>query len=89
MRGIVIFVLVIFFLIFLAIAQTPGRFVAEASTPTACDRWVIAVIPIPADCSLTTQAPGCQPPEGWEPVSGVIYGEDGRSGVLLRRCMGR
>jgi hypothetical protein len=25
---------------------------------------------------------------GWEPISGVLYGEGGEFGVLLRRCAG-
>lgn len=70
-------------------SQIPGSFNANANPTTGCDRWIIAIIPVPDDCSYTTPAPSCQPPEGWEPVSGVIYGEGGQSGVLLRRCIGK
>ncbi len=73
----------------LVVTQMPGRFDAEASAPLECDRWVIAIIPVPGECSLTAQSPRCQPPEGWEPVSGVTYGEAAESGVLLRRCLGK
>lgn len=68
-------------------SQIPGSFGANANPATGCDRWIIAIIPVPDDCSYTTPVPSCQPPEGWEPVSGVIYGEAGKSGVLLRRCI--
>jgi hypothetical protein len=71
----------------LLMTQIPGRFRAEASTTSKCESWVIAIIPVPAECSLTTQGPTCQPPEGWEPVSGILYGEGGSPGVLLRRCV--
>jgi hypothetical protein len=52
-----------------------------------CERWLIAIIPTPDDCTLTAHGETCQPPEGWEPVSGITYGENQKSGVLLRRCV--
>jgi hypothetical protein len=78
--------IVIVLLLGLVLTQVPGRFGAEASTASECESWVIAIIPVPEGCSLATQGPNCQPPEGWEPVSGIVYGADGSSGVLLRRC---
>lgn len=71
----------------LVATQVPGSFNANASPASGCDRWVIAIIPAGDECSLAEQAAGCQPPEGWEPVSGMVYGDGGKFGVLLRRCV--
>ena len=71
----------------LVAAQMPAVLHATEGPSSKCDRWVIAVIPTPDECTLTVQGETCQPPEGWEPVSGITYGDDQKSGVLLRRCL--
>jgi hypothetical protein len=68
-------------------SQIHGSLAADTTASSDCERWIIAIIPAPTDCSFATPAPNCQPPEGWEPVSGVVYGEPAVSGVLLRRCI--
>ncbi len=79
--------IVILLLAALVASQVTSPFDAGASAVSDCSRWIIAIIPAPVDCPLSTPGPSCQPPEGWEPVSGVVYGKDNASGVLLRHCI--
>jgi hypothetical protein len=65
----------------------PASLYASETPDSDCDRWVIAIIPTPDGCTVTTQGADCQPPDGWEPLSGITYGEGQQSGVLLRRCV--
>jgi hypothetical protein len=82
MRWIVIILVAV-----LLASQIHGTLGADTSPSSGCERWIIAIIPTPHDCSFATPASSCQPPTGWEPVSGVVYGEPAVSGVLLRRCI--
>lgn len=49
---------------------------AANSAPTDCKQWEIKIAPAKAGKVET----------GWEPISGILYGDGGEFGVLLRRC---
>lgn len=53
-----------------------GAVLAADSAPTACKQWEIKLVPA---------KPG-KVEAGWEPISGILYGEGGEYGVLLKRC---
>ena len=49
---------------------------AADSVPAACKQWEIKLAP----------AKTGKVEAGWEPISGILYGEGGEFGVLLRKC---
>lgn len=55
-----------------------GPVLAANSAPMGCKQWEIKLVPAKAG----------KVEAGWEPISGILYGEGGEMGVLLRRCAG-
>jgi hypothetical protein len=51
---------------------------AAAPAEVGCQQWEIKLVP----------ANTGKVDVGWEPISGILYGEGGEYGVLLRRCAG-